>query len=751
MSKIMKVRYVMIKRIKGTFLILLCVALFSIFGHQSYSQAGTSSAKKPGASTGLYSDVPARAAERLPVFPYGGVYFRKSNPPKADWEKDYKTAANVGANVFRHWFMWAVIEVAPGKYDWSDYDRQMDLAAKNGIKTIIGEISNTAPEWMGEMYPNAREINSANAVSSPTMGGSSATSSINMCLDNEEVLRAVEKFQIALIERYRDHPAMLGYDLWNEMHFSECRCEATQEKFREWLKGKYGSLEDLGRAWHRYSFAKWEFVRPPNSRSGGYADAMDWVEFRNDNKSRLLHRRVELFRRLDKKNLITGHGLARSLEQYPSTQNEWRDAAEFDVFGFTWVASRNGNEPWRQFQAVDLVRAGSRGKPFWHAEAEAGSLWMQPQVPGRPREDGRISDPKDVRIWNLMSMAGGATGILYPRWRPLLDGPLWGAFGPMGMDGSVTPKAEMAGKVSKWANANPEIWKSRPVKGEIGIIWTPESSVFNYVQLGNTDYYTQSARGVYQAFFDSNIQPDFVHIDNINEYPVVYLPYPVMLKQETAQKLIAYVEKGGRLICEGLPGYFGDRGHVGEVQPNLGLNKLFGAREKYVEFTPDLLENLKLQVRGSKIDGRYFMQEYLAEGGKVVGTFENGSGAAVENEFGKGKTLLIGTFPGAGYYLHHSPESRKFFAGLLQWGNVSQRVSSSDPEVKVRVHDGAGGKYLWVVNPTRTSREVTIGLGTADAGSRIGNDLWGGKSGILNGNTVKVTVDDRDVAVIPLQ
>ena len=37
-------------------------------------------------------------------------------------------------NVMRHWFMWAVVEVAPGKYDWSDYDRQMDLAARNGIK-----------------------------------------------------------------------------------------------------------------------------------------------------------------------------------------------------------------------------------------------------------------------------------------------------------------------------------------------------------------------------------------------------------------------------------------------------------------------------------------------------------------------------------------------------------------------------------------------------------------------------------------
>ena len=67
-------------------------------------------------------------------------------------------------------------------------------------------------------------------------------------------------------------------------------------------------------------------------------------------------------------------------------------AAEVDTWGFTFVASRKGDEPWKQFQAVDLVRGGRAGKPFWHAEAEAGPLWMQPQVIDRPREDGRIPD-----------------------------------------------------------------------------------------------------------------------------------------------------------------------------------------------------------------------------------------------------------------------------------------------------------------------------------------------------------------------
>src|ERR1700733_1194340 len=77
----------------------------------------------------------------------GAVYFRKSNPPPEEWARDYRAAAAIGMNSFRHWFMWSAIETAPGQYDWADYDRQMDLAAQNGIKTIIAIIDNCAPEW----------------------------------------------------------------------------------------------------------------------------------------------------------------------------------------------------------------------------------------------------------------------------------------------------------------------------------------------------------------------------------------------------------------------------------------------------------------------------------------------------------------------------------------------------------------------------------------------------------------------------
>jgi beta-galactosidase len=694
-----------------------------------------------------------------PVFPFGAVYFRKSNPPEPDWERDHQTAAKLGVNIFRHWFLWASIENSPGKYDWRDYDRMIELEGQNRIKVVIAEIVNGAPEWMWDRYPQARHVDSQGNQSYPTVATGSATGNAPMCLDNEEVRGAAEKFLTAMVERYRAHPAVLGYDVWNEGGVQECFCPATQAKYREWLKAKYGTLEALERAWHRYSLGDWASVHPPHGNTG-YADSLDWLAFKRDDAIRLLHWRTELIRRLDRKNRITGHGTAAL------TEIEWRMAADVDSFGYTWVASRHGNAPWMQFSAVDLVRGAARGKPFWHAEATGGPLWLQPQVVNRPLEDGRSSDDKDVRVWSMIDMTAGATGILFTRWRPLLDGPLFGAFGPMGMDGSVTPQAEMAGKLARWTNGHPDLWKSRPVKGDVGIVYVQEASDFNAVQGGGggdegggragrggsataAGAYNQSLQGAYQAFLDSNIQADFVSIDDIGEYPVIYLAYPEMLTKATADKLRNYVSKGGKLISEGCAGYFGDGGTVGAIQPNLGLDRLFGARESYVQFTPDLLDKLTLTVQGKKIGGGYFLQEYKPAGGQAAGEYANGHIAAVEHASGSGKTLLIGTFPAGSYYRNHSPETRAFFAGLLSWAGVRQQVQSSDPEVKARLHRGTGGTYLWIVNPTRTARNVRIALPST---FQRATELWqeGTPLPALSGATLTATVEDRNAAVIRL-
>jgi beta-galactosidase len=203
------------------------------------------------------------------------------------------------------------------------------------------------------------------------------------------------------------------------------------------------------------------------------------------------------------------------------------------------------------------------------------------------------------------------------------------------------------------------------------------------------------------------------------------------------------------LICEGLPAYFGDRGHVGTVQPNFGLDALFGAREKYVEFDPDLSEQLTFEVNGSKVYGRYFRQDYDVAGGKAAGQYSNGNTAAVENTLGQGRTLLMGSFPGAGYYLHHGAATRELFAGFLKMAGVAPQIAIDDATVQARLHRGEGGTHIWVTNPTRADKQVTVTLAAGEFSSA--EDVWGGTAIAQSGRKLTMSVPARDAVVAMLR
>jgi beta-galactosidase len=694
-------------------------------------------------------------AKNLPPFPYGAVYFRWSNPPREDWERDYRTAAEDGINIFRHWFMWSAIEQAPGKFVWDAYDRQLDLAAKNGIKTICSEWCLAPPEWAYRKFAHARTESRDGERGYSTMSGSCATGGFHgLCLDNDDFREAAAAYLRALAGRYRGHPGLGGYDVWNEcnMHRDECYCEGTAARFREWLKKKYGSVQALGEAWYRPSFAEWADVVPPR-QLGPYPDSFDWLQFRLDNAYALMRWRVETIRAIDPDCAVTAHGIAASLHGLaPIVADDWRAAAEVESYGLTWGSSRHGDEPWKQAHAIDLVRAASRGKPFWHAEAYGGPLWMQPQVIGKPRDQGRIASPQDIRYWDLASFMGGASGLLYLRWRSLLDGPLFGAFGPWGHDGSRTDRSAMASEVGKWAAAPEQrrLWKSRPVKGEAGIVFVPETQIHNYAQQGSTDFFAGSLQGAYQGFYDLNVQADWVRIDHIGEYDFLYLPFPVMLSRKSADALKKWVEGGGTLVAEGCPGYFGDGGRMGTTQPGLGLEELFGARESYVEFTPDLLGELQLSVAGRRVRGGVFLQAYEPTAGRAVGAYDDGRVAAVDNVYGSGRTRLIGTMCGYGYARHPGDRSPELFGDALAFAGKEQHARSSEPRVKARLHAGDGGAYLWVANPARKALPVRIELGKAWGPYKRGRSLRGPEARV-EGRVVTLTAGARDVAVIGLE
>ena len=695
--------------------------------------------------------------DKIPQVPFGAVYFRKSNPPREDWSRDYRVAREDGLNVFRHWFMWAAIERKPGVYDWSDYDRQMDLAAENGIKTVIAELTHSVPDWAYRKWRDARQIRMDGRPLANHMGVSSSTGGFAhngagaLTMNCPEVKEAVGNFLTALANRYKGHPGLLGYDVWNEVNYSPevDYSEWMKADYRRWLKARYGTLEALAEAWYRYSYAEWDDIEPP-AEVAAFAEGLDWLEFKRENYYGQMQYKIDTIRAVDQDCLIAAHGVGGAIPNMAAGgSDDWLAASKVELYGLTWVPSRRGFKPWQNFFGPDITRAAARGKKWWHAERPGGPLWLQPQVLGHDKDDGRVMDPEDIRTLTMTSFAAGATGVLNLRYRPLLDGPLFGAFGSYGMDGSRTPRSDMASAIAKWANAPEQqpLFAARPVKGEVALLVIPEAQAWDYLLNHNhkPELYREAMWGAYRGLLDIGIQPDWVHIDDIAQYDIIYAPYPIMLTTAHAQKLAQWVEAGGTLISEATPGYFGDRGKVGTVQPHNGLDRVFGARETDVEFMPDIADRVSFSFGGSDgITCGGFLQAYEPTTGKLLGSFADGRKAVVENSFGKGRTLLVGSHPGAAYFKSGTPENLGYFRAVFDWTGKERHVDTGNPQVHARLHLGADGGALWLLNQTRTPQPVTVTLGAAHAGLKPLGAYWGEAAGN------SAVIPARDVVVLKL-
>jgi beta-galactosidase len=547
---------------------------------------------------------------------------------------------------------------------------------------------------------------------------------------------------------------MLGYDVWNECNYSPDvdYNPYTKAAFRDWLKARYSTLDDLARAWYRFSYAEWEDIEPP-TQTAPYPECLDWLQFKRDNFYGQMQFRIDTIRSVDDRNLIVAHGVAGAIPDMAARGcDDWLAASKVEIYGYTWIAARKGNQPWRNFYGADLTRAAARGKPFWHAERQGGPLWMQPQVVGRDKEDGRVAEPEDIRVWSMTSFAAGAKGMLNLRYRPLLDGPLFGAFGSYGMDGGRTPRSEMAATIARWANAPEQapLFAASPVRGDIGILVVPEVQQFDYLlsHEGRFDTYAAAMWGAYRGFFDNGIQADWVHVDDIGAYDALYFPYPIMFTSAQAARIAEWVGAGGILIAEACPGYFGDRGRVGTVQPNMGLDAVFGAREDEVEFMPDIGDRIRFRFAGLSVIGGGFLQSYRLTGGTTRGDFNDSRLAVVEHRYRNGRTLLVGTHPSVGYHRTGAESGRRYFAECFAWTGKTQLLRTDNPRVQVRAQRSEGRTFLWFVNPTRQIQRGRIEFAGLAAAGRAGASHWASEGADFDGK--QFTLPPRDALVVEL-
>jgi beta-galactosidase len=327
------------------------------------------------------------------------------------------------------------------------------------------------------------------------------------------------------------------------------------------------------------------------------------------------------------------------------------------------------------------------------------------------------------------TVAHGAREIAVYAWYPMSSGFESNGYGLINLDGTLTPRAEEAGRTAKAiAGHGAEILHSAPAPAEVAILYNRLSSMVggsepSLSKLGNAE--RDSLLGLYSAFLDANIPVDFVHPEDaaegrLGQYKILFLPFPVMLSKEVAAGVKRYVEVGGSAVAEARLAWNDARGFAGEEIPGAGLAEVFGARETLIQPA----EKVELQTEASDalpgiaahtaITGEAFEEDLEpSPGASTLARFANGSSAVVENGDGKGKAVVIGSFLALAYYRRHDPAIRNFFLALARAAGVSEDVQVSPTgasELEVRRLVGDGEEIIFAFNHASDPADAGIGV-----------------------------------------
>ncbi|MGC1872988.1 MAG: beta-galactosidase [Acidobacteriaceae bacterium] len=705
--------------------------------------AGTAFAKPRAASTmaPAATDAPSASSAFFPMAVwYSGGKARAPmlGPVDANsaqqWGQDLDQIKRVGFNTVKTWIDWSTAEPSPGVYDFKNLNLLMQLAHQRGLRVIVQIYMDSAPDWVGQRFPDARFVDRSGAVIT-------SQSAPGYCVDDRAVREKMAEFYVALSKDANRFPALYGWDVWSEPHIVNwaeisylkdpefCYCKYTQARFREWLQAKYKTLDALNAAWYR-RFTSWDQVSPPRfSTILSYADYLDWRAFIDDKLAEDLHTRVVAIRSADPSHPITSHaddpGLFISPTDGYGQPDDWKMTKAADFFGTSIYPNMVHMWPdWMLASGLDFIRSAghSYGKGFWIGELQAGQ-----GVSGM-----RIAQPvtaQNEQFWLWQVLAHGAREVAVYAWYPMSSGYESGGYGLINLDGSVTDRARVAGAIARAVEQNAAgLNRAQPATAHVAILYDRLSYMVggtepSNVVLGNAE--RDSLYGVYRAFWQKQIPVDFLNaptltLADLQPYKIVFLPYPVMLSKQVAEAVKEYVAGGGTAVAEARLAWNNARGYASPVIPGFGLDQVFGAHETSIHPEPEprlVLESsttLPGMKGGDVIDGAAFEEDLqpLATA-TVLAKFSDGQPAIVQNSFGHGKAILAGSFVGLAYQQKQDAVTGKFFVSLAGAAGVTAQVRVSGPgtsKVEVRRLISANEQFIFVFNHAANPASATISL-----------------------------------------
>ena len=640
------------------------------------------------------------------------------------WKEDLDRMLANGIHTIRIGeFAWSKVEPREGEFTFAFFDDFLEVVAQTEMKVIFGTPTATPPAWLTDKYP---EVLNCRMDGVKYRHGMRRHYNYNSKVYRELSAKIVEKFG----EHYAPHKNVVGWQIDNEINceVAEFYSESDTLAFREFLKKKYGTLEELNKAWGavfwNQEYTQWEQVYVPRTtihNSTNPHETLDYIRFVSDSAISFCKMQSDILRKYIKPgDFITTNGMFQNLDNHAMT-DEALDVYTYDSYpNFAYCLcedpkhSKNLND--RRW-SDKLTEVRSICPHFGIMEQQSGANGWN------TRMEAPAPKPGQMMLWAMQSIGHGADYVSFFRWRTCTMGTEIYWHGILDYDNRDNRKLAEVKKIHQRVEKMKEItgaqykaafgvirdysnvWDAQVDKWHQRLAWTSEEEIFIGAQLSHTpmDY-------VYLL--------DSTEVEELLKYPVLIYPHPMILSEKKAELLRRYAEEGGCLILGARTGLKDETGKcVMDVMPGL-LKDATGTTVEEFTFVGPADDQVSMEWEGKQVETGIFNDILAADpGAKVLASYSSnyyqGRPALIENHTGKGKVLHFGgTF------------TRENIKDFLAYGGVLSAFKElvELPEMcELCVREKDGKQYIIILNysPEEQKAVLKVPVTDLDTGDKV--------------------------------
>lgn len=472
---------------------------------------------------------------------FGGDY----NPeqwPEEVWEEDIRLMRKARVNVVTLGvFAWALLEPEDGVFQFEWLDRVVGKLYQAGIAVDLATATATPPRWLTDSHPELLPRDSRGAVIWP--GGRQhwrPTSGIF----REYALRLTGQ----MAEHFRDNPAVVSWHVSNELgcHNRFDYSDDAAAGFRRWLKKRYGSLEELNRAWNGAFWSQtvtdWEQIIPPRECYAGInpTTLLDFKRFSSDALLEYYEAEAEILHRITPDIPVTTNLMILENQVNPVDCMKWGRHLDFVSNDHYYLPDERHLDELAMSGAI--TSGAAQKNPWFLMENSTSSVnWRRINLRKQPGEIIRDA---------LVHVANGADGVCFFQWRQ-------SRAGAEKFHSSMVPHAGENSKIFREVRKLGEALEAlRPVLGSrvkasrAAMIYDYDSwwAYENGLLTGLFDYRGEFYHW-YRALLDAGVAADVVGKEDPWEtYETVMFPVTMLVDLSTAERAEKYVRNGGRLV-----------------------------------------------------------------------------------------------------------------------------------------------------------------------------------------------------------